>query len=108
VFSVITDAPSNEVIAAVNGPTVGNRRVNPSVKLAGMHEGKNAIIVTVPDWAGTILATALRRMGAWFDRATPPGRVPTGRPIVSYAGASSIRRQDDRRSRKAARRAKAA
>jgi hypothetical protein len=32
-------------------------------------------------------------MRAWFDRFQPPGRLPTGKPIVSHAGASSVRNQ---------------
>jgi hypothetical protein len=92
-FSVITDAPSDKVMAAFDAPLMGNRKVKPVISLAGMDEGKAAIIVTVEDWAGSLLTAALRRMGAWFDRIAPQGRIPTGRPIVSHAGASQVRRE---------------
>ena len=100
-FSIITTAASNEVIAAVSAG-IGNRRINPQFYLSRDEPG--AIIVSVPDWAGTLLTAALRRMGAWFDRAMPAGRIPTGRPIISHAGASQVRNQRfdrvDRRDRK--------
>lgn len=92
-YSVITTAPSDKIMAAFDAPLVGNRKVRPSIKFAGMEEGKNAIIVTVEDWAGSILNGVLRKMGAWYDRAMPQGRIPSGRPIVSHAGASSVRNQ---------------
>jgi hypothetical protein len=90
-YSVITDAASTDVLKALEAPMLGNRRIGASVRLAPGEPG--AIIVTVQDWAGTSLNAALKRLGAWFDRALPPGRVPSGRPIVSHAGASSIRNQ---------------
>jgi len=90
-YSLITDADSRDVMAAFDAPQLGNRKVQPAIRLALGEPG--AIIVSVPEWAGTMLTAALKRLGAWFDRATPPGRIPSGRPIVSYAGASSIRNQ---------------
>lgn len=92
-YSVITTAPSNEVLAAVSGPRLGNKQVRPVFRYAGSEEGKDAVIVTVEDWAGAILTAALRKMGAWFDRVAPQGRIPSGRPIITHAGASSIRNQ---------------
>lgn len=92
-YSVITDAASNEVMAALDVPMLGNRRVNPTIRFAGEVEGKNTIIVTVDNWAGPILNGVLRGLKAWFDRAAPQGRIPTGRPVVSHAGASTVRNQ---------------
>lgn len=90
-FSVITDAASVDLMREFDAPQMGNRKVAPVIRLAPGEKG--AIIVTVEAWAATALTSALKRLGAWFDRATPPGRIPSGRPIVSYAGASSIRNQ---------------
>jgi hypothetical protein len=111
-YSVITDAASNEVMAAFDAPLVGNRKINPSIRYAGAIEGKNTIIVSVEPWAGPVLAGVLRRLGAWFDRAAPQGRIPRGQPIVGRAGASQVRNQRfdrvDRKDRKIRRAMKAA
>ena len=98
-FSVITTAPSNEVLAAVQGPRLGNRQITARIQYAGKEEGKDAIIVTVEPWAGSILTATLRKMGAWFDRVKPQGKIPTGKPVVSYAGASQVRHEKRRKPR---------
>lgn len=92
-FQVITTAASDELLRQIGTVPMGNRTPNTQIRLAPSTEGRGAIIVTVPDWFGSTLVAVLRRMGAWFDRFAPAGRIPTGRPIVTHAGASQVRNQ---------------
>lgn len=113
VHSVITDAASTEVMAALDAPLVGNRKINPTIRYAGEVEGRaNTIIVTVEPWAGSILNSILRGLGAWYDRIAPQGRIPRGAPVVGRAGASQVRNQKfdrvDRKDRAVRRAMKAA
>lgn len=107
-YSLITDAASTDVMAAFDAPQLGNRKVNPQIRLAPGEPG--AIIVSVPEWAANSLRSVLSNLRAWFDRPQAPGRIPRGRPMVSAAAASSIRRYDNvnRKDRKIRRAMKAA
>lgn len=108
-YSIVTDADRREIEAAVGTAGLGNKRFHADIKPAPGEPGLN--IVRVPDWAGNTLRSALKRIGAWFDRAQPP-LTPKGRPIVARAGASTVRNQRfdkaDRKDRAARRAMKAA